>query len=111
METGDEPVVALVDRGYVHEIMVRARKLLWEDSSCSYPLDKFVQTYTDRYGHPPSIEVIRRDLEDVLVVSCCLSFLLIIPALHPLYSICFLFCFFPDGNLRCITDPDALYLD
>ncbi|ROT74060.1 hypothetical protein C7M84_007454 [Penaeus vannamei] len=69
VETGDEPVVALVDRGYVHEIMVRARKLLWEDSSCSYPLDKFVQTYTDRYGHPPSIEVIRRDLEDVLVIE------------------------------------------
>ncbi|XP_047474439.1 meiosis regulator and mRNA stability factor 1-like isoform X2 [Penaeus chinensis] len=69
VETGDEPVVALVDRGYVHEILVRARKLLWEDSSCSYPLDKFVQIYTDRYGHPPSIEVIRRDLEDVLVIE------------------------------------------
>ncbi|XP_042864024.1 meiosis regulator and mRNA stability factor 1-like isoform X3 [Penaeus japonicus] len=69
VETGDEPVVALVDRGYVHEILVRARKLLWEDSSCSYPLDKFVQTYTERYGHPPSLDVIKRDLEDVLVID------------------------------------------
>lgn len=69
METGEEPVVALVDRGYVHEIMVRARRLLWEDSNCSYPLDKFVQLYTERYSHPPSLEVIRQDLEDVLTVS------------------------------------------
>ncbi|XP_042240421.1 meiosis regulator and mRNA stability factor 1-like isoform X2 [Homarus americanus] len=69
VEAGDEPIVTLVDRGYVHDVMLRSRQLLWDDPSCCYPLDKFVQMYTDRYNHPPSLEIIKRDLEEVLTIE------------------------------------------
>ncbi|XP_045606696.1 meiosis regulator and mRNA stability factor 1 isoform X2 [Procambarus clarkii] len=69
IETGDEPVVTLVDRGYVHEVMLKSRQLLWDEPSCCLPLEKFVQSYTDCFNHPPNLEVIRRDLEEVLTIE------------------------------------------
>ncbi|XP_071550871.1 meiosis regulator and mRNA stability factor 1 isoform X2 [Panulirus ornatus] len=69
VETGEEPIVTLVDRGYVHEVMLRTRQLLWDDPSCCLQLDKFVQSYRDRYSRSPNLEIIRRDLEEVSVIE------------------------------------------
>merc|ERR1739838_752186 len=65
----EEAVVTLVDRGYVHEVLIRARKLLWEDVKCCLSLTEFIQECTNRYHHPPNLEIIKKDLEDVLIVE------------------------------------------
>ncbi|KAK3875906.1 hypothetical protein Pcinc_019252 [Petrolisthes cinctipes] len=68
VETGGEPLVTLVDRGYVHEVMVRVRRVLWDIPTCSAPLDKFINTYIQCFNHPPNLEIIKRDLEEVVVI-------------------------------------------
>ncbi|XP_050703178.1 meiosis regulator and mRNA stability factor 1-like isoform X2 [Eriocheir sinensis] len=69
VETEDEPLVALVDRGHLHEIMVRARRILWDipDGSCS--LDKFMSIYEECYNATPSLEIMKKDLEDIVIID------------------------------------------
>ncbi|XP_069956762.1 meiosis regulator and mRNA stability factor 1 isoform X4 [Cherax quadricarinatus] len=69
VDGGDEPIVNLVDRGYVHEVMLKARHLLWNEPLCCLSLDKFVQSYAECYNHPPNLEIIKRDLEEVLTIE------------------------------------------
>ena len=69
VETEDEPLVALVDRGHVNEIMVRARKILWDIPEGFCALDKFMETYRERFNASPSLEIMKKDLEDILTVS------------------------------------------
>lgn len=69
VETGGEPLVTLVDRGYVHEMMIRVRRVLWDMPACSAPLDKFINSYTQYFNHPPNLEIIKRDLEEIVVIE------------------------------------------
>lgn len=69
VETEDEPLVTLVDRGHVHETMVRARKILWDVPEGSCKLDKFMETYKECYNAPPNLEIMKQDLEDIFSVS------------------------------------------
>lgn len=68
-ETEDEPLVALVDRGHLHEVMVRARKILWDIPEGCCTLDKFVAKYEECYNEPPNLEMMKKDLEDIVIVS------------------------------------------
>ncbi|KAK7082553.1 hypothetical protein SK128_020988 [Halocaridina rubra] len=69
VETGDESLVTLVDRGYVHEVLIQARKLLWDEPTCSMDLQQFIQAYTKRFNCTPNTDVIKRDLEDVIQIE------------------------------------------
>ncbi|XP_068205935.1 meiosis regulator and mRNA stability factor 1 isoform X2 [Palaemon carinicauda] len=69
VETGEEPLVTLVDRSYVQEILVQARKLLWDEPGCSLDLPKFIETYTETFGNAPNLDVVRRDLQDIMVIE------------------------------------------
>lgn len=69
VDAEDEPLVALVDRGHLHEIMVRTRRILWDIPEGSCTLDKFMATYEEFYSAPPSLEVMKKDLEDIIIVS------------------------------------------
>ncbi|XP_066944259.1 meiosis regulator and mRNA stability factor 1 isoform X6 [Macrobrachium rosenbergii] len=69
VETGEEPLVTLVDRSYVQEVLVQARKLLWDEPTCSFDLKKFIDMYTETYSNAPNLDVIHRDLQDVMVIE------------------------------------------
>lgn len=69
VETGEEPLVTLVDRGYVHDVMVQARRLLWDEPSCCLDLKSFIQSYTERFNSAPNVDVIKRDLEDIILIE------------------------------------------
>ncbi|XP_064094347.1 meiosis regulator and mRNA stability factor 1-like [Macrobrachium nipponense] len=69
VETGEEPLVTLVDRSYVQEVLVQARKLLWDEPTCSFDLKKFIDMYTEMYSNAPNLDVIRRDLQDIMVIE------------------------------------------
>lgn len=62
-------MVALVDRGHLHEIMLRARRILWDIPEGSCTLDKFVAAYEEYYNVPPNMEIMKKDLEDIVFVS------------------------------------------
>ncbi|KAG0718693.1 Meiosis regulator and mRNA stability factor 1 [Chionoecetes opilio] len=66
IETEDEPLVALVDRSHIHEIIVRSRKILWDIPEGGCKLDKFMETYREQYNASPSLEIIKKDLGDIL---------------------------------------------
>ncbi|XP_045105220.1 meiosis regulator and mRNA stability factor 1-like isoform X4 [Portunus trituberculatus] len=69
IETDDEPIVALVDRGHVHEIMTRARTILWDVPEGSLTLDKFMETYKEHYNTSPNLEIMKKDLEDIVIID------------------------------------------
>lgn len=69
VETEDEPIVALVDRGHVLEIMTRTRTILWDVPEGSLTLDKFMETYKELYNTSPNLEIMKKDLEDIVTVS------------------------------------------
>ncbi|KAK8398550.1 hypothetical protein O3P69_004010 [Scylla paramamosain] len=69
VETEGEPIVALVDRGHVHEIMTRTRTILWDVPEGSLTLDKFMETYKEHYNTSPSLEIMKKDLEGIVIID------------------------------------------
>ena len=57
------------------EVLLRARNILWDQPHCSMLLGKFKEIYIQRFEQMPSVDVIKKDLNEVLVVSILITHL------------------------------------
>ncbi|XP_023231451.1 meiosis regulator and mRNA stability factor 1-like [Centruroides sculpturatus] len=69
IQFNEKPLVVLVDRGFVHLVSLRIRRLLMETTEGKLKMEKLSKLYKERFGQHINIMNMKQDLEDVIKVE------------------------------------------
>ncbi|CAG0919010.1 unnamed protein product [Notodromas monacha] len=68
VESRDGPIVISIDRGPLHQLGLRVRSILLREPDCEMQISAFTEKYQNLFDVPCSVELIRRDLFDIVEV-------------------------------------------